>query len=275
MTIACQAQSIQDFFNDKAGTVTWLGIDYSHVKLIGEFTQFKDASQYSTSEIRKVDYVSKDEALKRAKKTWGPDQQLILDNLPGNPLPASFEIQVRDTSQVDAVAAKFIGNPAVDDNVPNSNKHDSVVYAKATVRRMLGAIDLVEKGMWVAMVLFASAAVLLISTTVRLSIFSRRREIEIMRLVGATSWFIRWPFVFEGFITGFVGSLLAGVFVWILSATFMNWVNAHLRFISLMSYPAWAQSGSWPFGLLPTLILLGAVLGAAGGGVALRRYLKV
>jgi len=52
MTIACQAQSIQDFFNDKAGTVTWLGIDYSHVKLIGEFTQFKDASQYSTSEIR-------------------------------------------------------------------------------------------------------------------------------------------------------------------------------------------------------------------------------
>ena len=229
----------------------------------------------ATSEIKKAEYVSKDEALKRYKKMMGPEAKFILENLTSNPLPASFDVQVKDTNQVDAVAAKFIGNPAVDDNVPGSNKHDSVDYARATVRKMLGTIDLIEKGMWAAMMLFAIAAVLLISTTVRLSIFARRREIEIMRLVGATNWFIRWPFVLEGFITGFLGSLLAGIGVWALDVSLKNWVNAHLHFIPARSYPAWLQSGAWPLGLLPTLILLGAVLGAFGGGVALRRYLKV
>lgn len=229
----------------------------------------------NTPQIKKVDYVSKAEALQRAKKQWGPQAQFIFENLTSNPLPASFEVQVRDPNQVDSVAAKFIGNPAVDDNVPGSNKHDSVIYARATVRKMLGTINLIEKIMWVAMALFAIAAVLLISTTVRLSIFSRRREIEIMRLVGATNWFIRWPFVVEGFITGFVGSLLAGIGVWVVDVSLKDWINAHLHFLPTQSYPAWLQSGSWPFGLLPTLILLGAVLGAAGGGVALRRYLRV
>jgi len=73
---------------------------------------------------------------------------------------------------------------------------------------MLGTIDLIEKGMWAATALFSAAAILLISTTVRLSIFARRREVEIMRLVGATNWFIRWPFVFEGFIAGLIGAVL-------------------------------------------------------------------
>ena len=80
---------------------------------------------------------------------------------------------------------------------------------------MLGTISLIEKGMWVTTGIFAVAAVLLICTTVRLSIFARRREVEIMHLVGATNWFIRWPFVLEGFFTGLSASLLAAAFVWV------------------------------------------------------------
>ena len=206
----------------------------------------------------------------------GPDAETILNELPNNPLPASYKIYVKDSDQVDSVAQQFIGDPAVDDNVHGSGKHDSVVYAKKTVRRMLGIIDLIEKGMWVATAIFGVAAILLISTTVRLSIFARRREIEIMRLVGATNWFIRWPFVLEGFMTGLVGSVLAGAGIYAFNWTVFKWIKStELNYWAVKIYPPWFQSGSWPLGLLPSLALLGALLGAVGGGFALRRYLKV
>ncbi len=230
----------------------------------------------STPQIKKSVYISKDQALERFRQTLGVNSAIILKELPNNPLPASYEIYVKDSNQVDAVAQQFVGNPAVDDNVPGSGKHDSVVYAKKTVRRMLGIINLVEKGMWVAMGIFGVAAILLISTTVRLSIFARRREIEIMRLVGATNWFIRWPFILEGFITGLVGSVLAGLGIYAFNWTIFKWIKSTtLSYWAVKIYPPWFQSGSWPLGLLPSLALLGAVLGALGGGFALRRYLKV
>ncbi|RPI30754.1 MAG: FtsX-like permease family protein, partial [Actinomycetota bacterium] len=120
------------------------------------------------------------------------------------------------------------------------------------------------------------AAVLLISTTVRLSIFARRREVEIMRLVGATNWFIRWPFVLEGFMTGLVGAVLAALAVWGSNWTIFNWIKStDLDYLSIEIYPLWLQAGTWPLGMLFTLALLGAVLGAVGSIFAMRRYLRV
>jgi len=159
------------------------------------------------------------------------------------------------------------------DNDPGT--HNGVKYAKETVRKMLGTINLIEKGMWVTTGVFAAAAILLISTTVRLSIFARRREVEIMRLVGATNWFIRWPFVLEGFIAGLIGAILATCFVWMCNWALANWLkSSDINFLSLRVFRMWWQGGAWPLGLLPTLAILGAFLGAVGSLVALRRYLK-
>jgi cell division transport system permease protein len=220
-------------------------------------------------DVKSYKYISKEEALKRFRERFG---ERIVANLPINPLPASYEIQVKNPDKVDLVAQQFFDDPTVD-NDPGT--HNGVKYAKETVRKMLGTISLIEKGMWVTTLIFAAAAVLLISTTVRLSIFARRREVEIMRLVGATNWFIRWPFVLEGFITGLLGAILAAVFVWVGNWGIANWIRtSDINFLDLKVFSMWWQGGVWPLGLMPTLAILGAFLGAVGSLVALRRYLK-
>lgn len=140
---------------------------------------------------------------------------------------------------VDSVARQFINDPVVAHDPGTQN---GVRYAKETVRKMLGTLNLVGWGMWAATGAFAVAAVLLISTTVRLSIFARRREVEIMRLVGATNWFIRWPFVLEGFITGLVGAVLAAGAVYVGNWALSNWVeSSHIDFLSIRVFPIWWQ----------------------------------
>jgi cell division transport system permease protein len=225
-------------------------------------------------EVKSYRYISKDQALEEFKRRLGDNADELLRNLTTNPLPASFRVFCKDANQVDRVAQRFFDEPIVDNSAPG--KHDGVSYARETVRKMLGTISLVTKAMWGGTALFAVAGILLIMTTVRLSIFARRNEIEIMRLVGATNWFIRWPFVLEGFITGFVGSVVAAVAIWGVNYGLYNWIKgSSLKFLSVEVYPVWFQSGVWPLGLLPTLVLFGAVLGAAGSAIAMRRYLKV
>ena len=232
-------------------------------------TQGLERKIQGIAQVKSYKYISKDEALRRFRERFG---ERIVANLPINPLPASYEIQVKNADQVDAVAEKFFNDPTVD-NDPGT--HNGVKYAKETVRKMLGTISLIEKGMWVTTIIFAAAAILLISTTVRLSIFARRREVEIMRLVGATNWFIRWPFVLEGFITGLVGACLAAVFVWVGNWGIASWIKgSQINFLNLRVLSVWWQGGTWPLGLLPTLAVIGAALGALGSLVALRRYLK-
>lgn len=234
-----------------------------------EQTQALERKIQGMNDVKSYKYISKEEALRRFRERFG---ERIIKNLPINPLPASYEIQVKNADRVDSVAQRFFNDPTVD-NDPGT--HNGVRYARETVRKMLGTISLIEKGMWVTTGIFAAAAVLLISTTVRLSIFARRREVEIMRLVGATNWFIRWPFVLEGFITGLVGAVLAAAFVWVGNWGIASWIqSSQIDFLSLRVFRMWWQGGTWPLGLMPTMAILGALLGAVGSLVALRRYLK-
>ncbi len=233
----------------------------------------KIAAMEQQGVVKSFSYISQAQALQDLRQTLGSNADQILNNLTTNPLPASYKIFVRNPNQVDQVAAQFFHDPNVDNDPGTTN---GVSYAKATVRNLLGTVNLVEKAMWVVTVLFALAAILLTSTTVRLSIFARRREVEIMQLVGATNWFIRWPFVLEGFITGLVGSFVAAIAVWGANWVVYNWIHqSKLDFLRPIRYPLVAQSGSWPLGLIPTLVLAGAVLGALGSALALRRYLRV
>ncbi len=212
----------------------------------------------SWSEVKSVVYVSKVDALERLKEDF-KDNPEILENLTSNPLPASFEIALVDPQAVDTVAARFEGDPIVDE----------VRYGKEIADKLFAFTSQARNFMLIFIVLLGIVAILLISNTIRLSIFARKREVEIMKLVGATNWFIRWPFVIEGVTVGFLGAAVAAAVVLALNAYLVDRIRGSLPF---MAVPLDAV----PYVLVIVILLaVGVVIGAAGSGIGLRRFLKV
>ncbi len=210
------------------------------------------------SEVKSSVFVSKDEALQRLKDDFKDDPD-ILKGLTGNPLPGSFEISLKDPQTVGAVAARFDGNPIVDE----------VNYGKEIADKIFSVTSQARNFLLIFIGLLGIVAILLISNTIRLSIFARKREVEIMKLVGATNWFIRWPFLIEGVFVGFVGAAAAAVVVLVLNSFLIGKIRGGLPF---MAVPLDAV----PY-IMVTIILLavGVVIGAVGSGIGLRRFLKV
>lgn len=209
-------------------------------------------------EVESSTFVSKSEALDRMKKNFA-DSPEVMQNLTGNPFPASFEIALKNPQMVKTVAARFDGNPIV----------DQVSYGEEIADKLFKLTSQARNVLLGFIVLLGIVAILLISNTIRLSIFARRREVEIMKLVGATNWFIRWPFVLEGVVVGFLGAAVATVVVLVANSILVGKVRGSMPF---MAVPLDAV----PY-LLVTAILLGVgvVIGALGSGIGLRRFLKI
>jgi cell division transport system permease protein len=206
--------------------------------------------------VKGVQYIPKEQALAQMRKRNA--QAFAL--LGSNPLPDSFRVTPRDPDGVAAIAASLNGNrPAALDDVRNRRRDTD---------RILSATGLVKAVTAGLAALFLLASIALVANTIRLSIFARRREVEVMRLVGATNWFIRWPFVIEGMVVGLMGGTLAVLLLLIGKETFVDPL-AH-RFALL------AAPSTISFTLLATLLLTACVaVSAIGSGVTLRRFLRV
>jgi cell division transport system permease protein len=217
-------------------------------------------------EVKSVYFVSKEEALERLRESLKGNED-VLDALSGNPLPPSYEITLNDPEQIEEVASRFFDNPIVD-NTPGKDPPDGVKYGGETSDRVLKVttIFLISGAGFV--VLLTVASVLLISNTIRLSIFARRREVEIMRLVGATNWFIRWPFVIEGVATGIIGATIAALLVLMANHFLIQNVVEKMPFL-------FSASAVPTFTLTVAIIGGGTLLGAIGSTLALRRFLKI
>ncbi|MEN6412971.1 MAG: permease-like cell division protein FtsX [Veillonellales bacterium] len=209
--------------------------------------------------VTQVLYISKDEAMSRFKQRLG-DQQSILTALgDGNPLPNAFEVKVDKPERVKPVA-QAIGQLK---GVENAKFGQEVVEHLFDLTKMMRIFGLV-------LILFlALAALFIISNTIRLTVFARRREIGIMKYVGATDWFIRWPFLLEGTLLGMGGAVIA---VLLLNQTYS--ALTHEVYESLTFLPLIPQ---YPFITNISLILLvtGAAIGALGSSISLRRFMKV
>jgi cell division transport system permease protein len=211
----------------------------------------------SIPEVEKVVYVSPDDALAEMRKKY-PD---IVDELAINPLPPAFEVTPRRAEDVEAVADKLEPLP---DGV------DKVDYAKKKTERVLKVAGIIELVFLIAAVILLVASIILIANTIRLSIFSRRREIEVMKLVGATNWFVRGPFMLEGLICGLVGSAAAVVLL------FLGRELALPAIFSETIKNASSDVRAWSFEIVAViLVAVGLMLGALGSGITLRRFLRV
>ncbi|MHB0980743.1 MAG: permease-like cell division protein FtsX [Thermoleophilia bacterium] len=209
-------------------------------------------------EVKEVQYIDKDEALRRLKEDLKEHEELLND-LPANPLPASLEVSLNDPEQAGIVATAFEGRPIVDE----------VRYGKEIAERIFRVTSVIRNISAVFVFLLGGVSILLISNTIRLSIYARRREVEIMKLVGATNWFIRWPFIIEGLAVGLVGATAALVFVLLGTGFVMDRIRENLVFLTV---PFDAVSS---YQLTLALLGVGAVIGAVGSGLGLRRFLNV
>jgi cell division transport system permease protein len=205
--------------------------------------------------VKSIDFVSKAEALKRMRKL----QPEIVENLPGNPLPDAFEVAAHDGSDVKQIS-RNLSTPALPPGVEKINDGGEVSARVVTVARVLST------AFAIATIILLVSSALLIANTIRLSIFSRRREIEVMKLVGATNWFVRGPFMIEGLLCGLAGAVAAVILL----------VLGRSLFMPLIHLTSASDIHAWPFGL-HVLIVLGAglALGAAGSGLTIRRFLQV
>jgi len=210
----------------------------------------------ATPNVERVDFISKEEALARERER-NPE---AYDLLGSNPLPDLFRLYPDDPDQVAAIAAGLKSQQlaAVDDVRDREDDTEKILEATGFVKALTA--------MLAALLVLASVA--LVANTIRLSIFARRREVEVMKLVGATNWFIRWPFVIEGMIVGAMGGVLAVLLLTIAKETFVDPLSDQFALI--------AAPDTIDFPLLIALLLVSCMaVSAIGSGLTLRRFLRI
>jgi cell division transport system permease protein len=216
----------------------------------------------ATPGVKSVDYISKDEAL-RELGTKVDDAKGKIELLGSNPLPSLFRVTPNDPDELKAIVARIAPG-----GTPRSDAIDEVRNRESDTGKILSATGLV-KGLGAVMAgLLILASIALIANTIRLSVFARRREVEVMKLVGATNWFIRWPFVIEGVIVGFMGGVLSVLLLAIAKTTVVDPLSDRFQLL--------AAPDTIDFPLLIVLLLFACVaVSAIGSGITLRRFLRV
>jgi cell division transport system permease protein len=219
----------------------------------------------TTPNVKKIQFITKEQALATERKKH-PE---AYDLLGTNPLPNLFRVTPEDPDRIDAIVDRLAPvDPKTGKRKPQLVAIDEVRNRRDETNKILSATGLVKLLTAGLTTLLVLTSIALVANTIRLSIFSRRREVEVMKLVGATNWFIRWPFVIEGVLVGVMGGVLAVMCLLVAKVTFVDPLED--RFALL------AAPNTIDFRLLIAVLLLACIgVSAAGSGLTLRRFLKV
>ncbi|MBO8164342.1 MAG: ABC transporter permease [Brevibacillus sp.] len=214
----------------------------------------------SLSNVDKVTFVPKEEGLEKLRESF-KEQAYLLDGLEEeNPLPDKFVVKAKKPQDTAAIAAQ----------IKTFEHVESVVYGEGHVEKLFVITDIIRNVGLVFIILLSFTAMFLIANTIKLTIVARRREIEIMKLVGATNWFIRWPFFIEGLIMGVSGALIPII---LLS------VGYYFLLEAARTTPIFADTLLPLFPLVYQvaliLVAIGAFIGIWGSLVSVRRFLRV
>jgi cell division transport system permease protein len=218
--------------------------------------------------VESVDYVSPNEAVGILSDRVEGELSNSLKELNSNPLPPSYAIDIDSPTNLAVVTAAITKTGPTGDRQPISPIVDEVRDARqdaSKITRVTGAVTVV---LAILAVLLLIASLMLVGNTIRLSIYARRREVEVMRLVGATNWFIRWPFIIEGIIVGLAGAVIAVGILWLGKVTVVDPLSDNLNLVDSLS----------TMGFMPLVIILvssAMIVSALGSGITLRRFLRV
>jgi cell division transport system permease protein len=218
--------------------------------------------------VESVTYISKAAALKTLRGEL--KDKSIVEQLNTNPLPASFEVKADDAANLPGIREAIMPTGANGKPQPISPIVNNIFdrqQASQQIEEVTSALKIV---LTVMTALLIAASLMLVGNTIRLSIYTRRREVEVMRLVGATRWFIRWPFMIEGVVVGFAGGLVAILVLWLGKITVVDPLSDSFSFLaaqnnSTLSFPA----------LVAILFAAAVLVSTIGSGITLRRFLKV
>jgi cell division transport system permease protein len=220
------------------------------------------------SHVAEVTYVSKAQALKTLRGEL--KDKSIVEQLNSNPLPASFEVKADDAANLTGIREAIMPTGANGKPQPISPIISNIFDRQEASRQIEQVTSALKIVLTVMTALLIAASLMLVGNTIRLSIYTRRREVEVMRLVGATRWFIRWPFMIEGVVVGFVGGLVAILILWLGKLTVVDPLSSDFSFLaaqndSTLSFPA----------LVAILFAAAVLVSTIGSGITLRRFLKV
>ena len=242
---------------------------------------YPDATQAETDElqsaigqiphVQSVEYVSKDEALAILSDRFeSKNEDDLTEQLPGarNPLPASFKIQPDDLDNLASVRAALTPPGANGKPEAISPIIEEVGESRDEANTISDVTGALKWGLIIVALLLTVASLLLVANTIRLSIYARRREVEVMQLVGATNWFIRWPFVIEGLVCGLIGGLIAVAILFVGKETVLDPLAESFDIVSSEQTIAFAK-------LVVILLATAMLVSAIGSGLTLRRFLRV
>lgn len=209
--------------------------------------------------LQDIKFTTREEAMKNFKERLG-DQQFLLDALDDtNPLPNSFSLTVTSPQQVKTIA----------DTATALDSVESASYSQDIINHLFNLTHLIRLIGIALIILLTGAAIFIISNTIRLTVFARRKEIAIMKYVGATDWFIRWPFLLEGICLGFIGGGLATIFLYIIYNQVTQEIYEAMAFFPLIPQHPFIDYISL------AILVAGIIIGALGSTISLKRFLKV
>lgn len=266
--ISIMIGNLASSFEDEVNVRLYIS-DEATDEQISSLDSYLKTLENDAGNIASVDFRNKDQVLEDFQRQTANNPDIV-NQLDGNPLPRTYVITLRDTHKVQDTVSAILENSAFTEIADNpSDPSDSIKYGQGTVERLFAVTNVIRYACIVAVVLLVFISLVFLNNTIRLAILARRREISIMRLVGATNGFIRGPFVMEGALQALVGAVFAIIVLSLVRVTVFPALENMVSFLPLTVDPGVYSA------IYLVLIVAGVFIGMLGSAIAMRRYLKV
>ena len=209
-------------------------------------------------EVQDVFFENREEAYQNFQELFR-DNRALVENVDSSAMPQSFRVKLEDPADFPVIRARLAGDPAIDE----------IRDEQALLKKLLAVTSILRTGVIAVAAIMLISAAGLIGNTVRMAVFARRKEIAIMKLVGATNWFIRVPFLIEGMVEGLIGGVVAILAIFSMKFLFIDPLRGRVAFV-----PSWIDTGEILF-TVPILLLTGVLIAAVASLLAMRRFLEV